>query len=542
MKRRQFCLTTAAAAFAFSARSQGAEASEGEILYNGIRLPKAWPPPRNNTRLHLPSTPPYLEQPPAVINIDVGRQLFIDDFLIEKSSLEHTFHRAKYLPSGPVIRPDQPWEQQGDYPMAAVYSDGVWYDPQDRLFKMWYMGSNRACTCYATSHDGLQWEKPKLEIQAGTNIVSMGDRDSAIVWLDHEEADPARRWKLFRAHREVVDGKGNWLFHIHVSADGIHWGDVVAKSSAIYPRSTVFRNPFRKKWQFGIRKDSTMQVGRCRRYLECDDAVRDANWNEASRSWWLGADTLDVPREDTKFQPQLTNLDGVAYESVILGLFTLWRGTAPEESGRPELNDVSLGFSRDGFHFARPDRTPFLPMSEKKGDWNYGNVQSAGGGCLVVGDQLYFYCSGRSGSATPANREAGGSTGLAMLRRDGFASLDAGETEGTITTRPVVFTGKHLYVNIDAPRGEMRAEVLDEDGRPIAPFTKAACAPLSVDSTRQIVAWEKTKDLSALAGKPVRFRFTLRQGKLYAFWVSPDETGASRGYVAAGGPGYTHMG
>jgi len=37
----------------------------------------------------------------------------------------------------------------------------------------------------------------------------------------------------------------------------------------------------------------------------------------------------------------------------------------------------------------------------------------------------------------------------------------------------------------------------------------------------------------------VRFRFHLRNGALYAFWVSPDKSGASRGYVAAGGPGFT---
>jgi hypothetical protein len=28
-------------------------------------------------------------------------------------------------------------------------------------------------------------------------------------------------------------------------------------------------------------------------------------------------------------------------------------------------------------------------------------------------------------------------------------------------------------------------------------------------------------------------------GSLYAFWVSPESTGASHGYVAAGGPGFT---
>ncbi len=40
-------------------------------------------------------------------------------------------------------------------------------------------------------------------------------------------------------------------------------------------------------------------------------------------------------------------------------------------------------------------------------------------------------------------------------------------------------------------------------------------------------------------GKPVRFRFHLTSGRLYAFWVSPETSGASQGYVAAGGPGFT---
>ena len=51
--------------------------------------------------------------------------------------------------------------------------------------------------------------------------------------------------------------------------------------------------------------------------------------------------------------------------------------------------------------------------------------------------------------------------------------------------------------------------------------------------------WNGATDLSALAGEPVRFRFHLRRGSLYSFWVSPDESGASYGYVAAGGPGFT---
>jgi hypothetical protein len=51
----------------------------------------------------------------------------------------------------------------------------------------------------------------------------------------------------------------------------------------------------------------------------------------------------------------------------------------------------------------------------------------------------------------------------------------------------------------------------------------------------------KGADLAKLAGQAVRYRFHLRNGELYAFWVSPEASGASHGYVAAGGPGLTGM-
>jgi len=48
-------------------------ASAGETLYNGIELPDQWPPKYNElTRDPMPV--PYLENPPAVVPIDVGLQ------------------------------------------------------------------------------------------------------------------------------------------------------------------------------------------------------------------------------------------------------------------------------------------------------------------------------------------------------------------------------------------------------------------------------------------------------------------------------------
>jgi len=134
-----------------------------------------------------------------------------------------------------------------------------------------------------------------------------------------------------------------------------------------------------------------------------------------------------------------------------------------------------------------------------------------------------------------------GATGLAFLRRDGFASLDAGKQSGVLTTRPATFSGKHLFVNVDAPKGSLRAEVLDQGQRPIEPFTLANCHPLTTDGALAQVSWKDGSDLPKLKGKPVRFRVELTNGALYAFWVSRDESGRSDGYVAGGGPGYAGL-
>ena len=53
----------------------------------------------------------------------------------------------------------------------------------------------------------------------------------------------------------------------------------------------------------------------------------------------------------------------------------------------------------------------------------------------------------------------GGAIVIAALRRDGFASMEAeGGRSGELTTRPLKFKGKHLFVNLN---GELRVDLLD---------------------------------------------------------------------------------
>jgi len=234
----------------------------------------------------------------------------------------------------------------------------------------------------------------------------------------------------------------------------------------------------------------------------------------------------------------------VAYESILLGEFAIHLGPKNEicDVGKfPKMIDLKLGFSRDGFHWERPDRRPFIAASRKEGGWDRAYLHGTAGVCVIMDDKLWFPYTGYSGIAPNGARGiyCGGGIGLAMLRRDGFASMDAGGKPGVLTTRPIVFTGRNLFVNLDDPRGELRVEVLDASGKVILPFSADHCEPLSVDMTRQAVRWKGVEDLSAVAGQPVKFRFHLTNGKLYAFWVSPDDSGVSNGYVAAGGPDFT---
>ena len=516
---------------------------EAETLYNGIPLGSPWPPD-NRYFSADPIEPPYIADPPAVIPIDLGRQLFVDDFLIEESSLARTFHRAEYHAGNPILAPETPWELRDEYadrtrtrpnPTAMPFSDCVFYDDRDRLFKMWYMAGYNMNTCYATSRDGVSWERPKLDIVKGTNILVSGLRDSNTVWLDHENLDRLGRYKM-----ASYNGSDKAML-LYAADDGIHWKRL-GQSGTPGDRTTFFWNPFRKVWVYSIRDDVDGKERR-RRYFETPkfDA---AGWQYRQPSLWIGADKLDRRRTEFNTPPELYNLDCVAYESLLIGLFTIWHG---EQKEREKPNDICVGYSRDGFHWSRPDRQAFIGVSEKPGDWNWANVQSAGGCCLVVGDRLYFYVSGRQGEPG-TNRPGRCSTGLATLRRDGFASLTddrrtpqpvrLGTVSKSITTRPVRFSGSHMFVNADVA-GSLKVEVLTREGKPLPQYSGANVIPVGGNSTRAAVTWRDRPLLKELAGEPVRFRFTLDRGRLFAFWVSASSSGQSGGYVAGGGPGFT---
>lgn len=248
----------------------------GELLYNGICLPsnQPWPPPWNttyfckkcNTTYHggppsEPRYPPWYFNPPDVINISLGRQLFVDTFLIESMLGVQLSSHAATWEDGQVLKATEPWEEQdvasGGVPYncdmaqtfpvgngwlpaanapewfkcgwpqgpravgyAGPFQGAVAYDEAEKLFRMWYTCGRPAENaidkiqgmCHAESRDGRTWDK-RLVGQGenlGTNRVYTEAFDSAIVWQDYTEPiGSPRRWVRRDCdwHRLINDNK-----------------------------------------------------------------------------------------------------------------------------------------------------------------------------------------------------------------------------------------------------------------------------------------------------------------------------------------------
>ncbi len=486
-----------------------------------------------------------------------GRHLVAYTPFQDTHGVERVFHTPKYYSLNPVLKADRPWELNatGD-PYAAPFSGGVWYDKQAGKMKMWYSAGGGKkeglVLCYAESTDGKTWTKPALDVVDGTNIVDTLEHDCVSVLLDKHESDPAKRYKMFVI---AFNGRATVSMHLKYSADGIHWSATQALSGELYDRCAAYYEPFRGKYVLSLKTINGKKYRRSRAFLSDADpemAVSLAHRVYDNRSdkfirYWFNAEDDDPhhPLFPT-IRPQIYNHEAMAYERSMLGYFTVWQG--PENDACDSLciqkrNEVLIGWTDDGFHWNREYKRPFLPVSDRSDAWNAGNVQSVAGCPIIMGDSLYFYCSGRYNSK-PVHK-SNFATGLATLRRDGFVSLHADKQEGYVTTEEVTFDGKYFFVNADmkAKGASLRAEILDADGNVIPGYSKKECTVMrSADKTKQLITWKNKKDVSELAGKPVHIKFYLTHGDLYAFWVSPWSSGESRGFTAGGGPGLNASG
>ncbi|MBR3923839.1 MAG: hypothetical protein IKJ45_12050, partial [Kiritimatiellae bacterium] len=127
------------------------------------------------------------------VNIDVGRQLFLNDSLLAMNKAKRKWHKPVKDSRSPVLKPETALEKGGKNgwnPVAAPFVGGVWYDGAEGLFKCWYNAGWANGQAYAYSKDGIVWTRPAIQPDGG-NLVSCcnGPRDQGSVVMDVDALD-----------------------------------------------------------------------------------------------------------------------------------------------------------------------------------------------------------------------------------------------------------------------------------------------------------------------------------------------------------------
>ncbi len=474
------------------------------------------------------------------------RQLFLDDHVIEElDGLERVSQRPTKL-GRPVLEGTEPWERA----TAAIIGNSLHYDEEDGLFKAWY--DTPAGVAYATSQDGLQWEKPRLGIlehegSTANNLVSPGRNFSVV--KDPRADDPAQLYKAMYWHsRRDPDapwgGKGHF---VACSPDGVHWTPET-RNPVIDFRNGLTDGQFVLGWD--------PAHGKYVAYMRPNVYFFDPN--KRTSAWVASDDFINwgppvlavAPDEADGPEIEYYRMTVAKYEGIYVGF--IWVYHNDEVEFADQSRDTVLAVSRNGITWSKPFGSETFLETGEAGDWDsrWASVCNM----IPVGDELRLYYSGAN---IPHNvmAEGGGrgsvrdwpgrvidgerrayAVGVARMRRDGFAALRADSGEGTLTTRPLTFLGTRLHLNVDSSGGVVDVEVVDGGGQPLKGYSRVDCLPISTDSTDMTVKWRGEKDLvhatdmaSDLGGdtlafksqlrKPVRLRFHLRDASLYSFWV-----------------------
>ena len=501
-----------------------------------------------------------------VKSIGPYKQVFVDDYLIEESSgLEMGFHPPEKYEGNPVLAAEHPWESE------IMQANAVLFDAEENLYKMWYGGGYYAC--YATSVDGINWEKPVLGI-----VDHEGSKENNIVeGMVHKviyspemrgKEPPERLYKSFFDTKFLPEKKpgGGWLGKaVSFSKDGFHWvpyeGNPVLVG-AVGDVNTVCRNPEDvlhrfalnpvPKWMKEYEKTLkffhsflfrylafvklSVRIGRFdRRSVGISYSEDFTNWAYPhlilapdERDDEMADDRIEAARGLLEFEhpddhhTHFYGMDVFPYAGIYLGfLFVFDAAMEMDRVGKGNQSGpmhIQLVSSRDLYHWRRlGDRQPFIPNGELD-EIDCGMI--CGVNAVVSGDTIKYFYNGNNASHGGLTRKDHGPvrTGacIAESRLDGFTSIDAGDGGGALLTKELSFSGKELVINAAATDGTVEVELL-KDGRPAEGFSSADCDAFHGDEIRHTVSWKGKTDVVPFSGKPVRLRFSLKNAKLFAF-------------------------
>ena len=468
----------------------------------------------------------------ALIDIGSRKQLFVDNYLVESlTRTQQVLNPAEKVEHNPVLRPERPWEGNDVRPSRVIW------DQEDHVFKMWYSartyqahrgpsgvvveGEGNPVICLATSEGGLHWQRPMLGLvtyEGSTqNNILPGESFMPYFFQDLHEADRSKRFKgLVRTGSTETPGM---QFDLYYSADAFTWvpyenNPVIDTSPRVGrwgPTDFMGWDPIRQVYAVHLENCLHRRCPLGKRLIgraESPDMIR-----------WSDPETILVPDEQDTPDTEFYAMPAITYAGLYVGLPWIFRTT--NTTHHPEV-----AFSRDGIHYERNYRQPFISRGGR-GDFDAASIYALA--TVVHGDRILTYYAGTNWRSPETLMELGdkatAGVGLALTPLDGFVSLDGARTEfSEMVTRAFGFAGTRLYLNLrgalqqwGAGPCEVRVEILSANHEPLPGFGFEDADPIAESGQAHVVSWRGRSDLSDLEGTAVKLRFRFKNAKLYSF-------------------------
>jgi len=483
--------------------------------------------------------------------IEIGSrlELMVDNYLIESVGGEAQLRLHHPVRREIVFRTDAPWEGNASA-FQSVFRDGD-------LYRMYYRGIHYRHSgepaqaredhpwhlCYAESDDGINWRRPDLGLfefdgSKANNIILTpeflseigGDPAHTSAFLDLNPAcPPEQKYKI-----TVVGHKPKGLY-VLASPDGIHFTPMSAEPSVTNgafdsqnlmffdPAAKVYRE-YHRGFRDGVRAIMTATSTDILHFpepdwLQYEDSPHEHLYTNQIQPYYRAPHILmgfPMRYSDRGWSDAMAELPGFD-ERIVRVKSSLRYGTA--------ITDALFMSSRDGREFKRWPEAFIRPGPRQKRSWVYGDnfvfwgmVETASA-TEDAPDEISLYATEGywEGIGTDVRRYT--------IRVDGFVSAAAPLAGGEIVTRPIVFEGGSLALNLETSgAGGVQVEIQDAQGTPIPGYSMEECPPIFGDSLRQIVRWEDVGgDVGPLAGRPVKLRIALRDADIYSLQFVPNE-------------------
>ena len=421
--------------------------------------------------------------------------------------------------------PSLPWEARYDnaYP-------NVIYDPKYRKYRCYYtfcskdeeststpreerakrdyrpMSTRITSLGYAESDDGVHWVKPNLGL-----VDFEGSRDNNMIFryahgtgifLDEEEIDPAKRYKLVT--KVEYPGSRTYMA-VNFSEDGIHWGNMIP-----WPRwnppADSHNFPFRDKvdglfkvitrtWRDGVRVSAIC-------------SSRDfINWSEPR----------EIMRGDG-FESQVYSMPVFWYDGIYLGLASMFH---EGDRSAPTFDTVDLELTcaaaSDKFDRVAPYQYLIPRGKGKSPDGDFDSCCIYAAAPLDMGDgRLCIYYMAGNGQHTNF-RET--SFARAFLPKDRFAWYEPRDPEkvSVIPTGRMNIYGNAFSVLADVAEGGAWSVAVCPNwkGEPFEGFGHEDCVLIPGEDGYTRVQWKRK--LMDLENATICLVFRFRKTKLYAF-------------------------